>query len=173
MRRITGLAHAGTFDASAAVDRVVLDHDARHRRRIRLESVGGRAFLLDLAQAARLRDGDGLVLDDGAVVVVEAAHETLAEISARDRDDLVRIAWHLGNRHLPTQLLGDRLRIRDDHVIVDMVRGLGGTVTMVQAPFDPEGGAYSAPATHGHHHHDGDGHDHDHPHDHGGHHHHD
>jgi len=114
----------------------------------------------------RLRDGDGLRLEDGALVRVEAVAEALIEIDAHSTAELVRIAWHLGNRHLPTQLLpganGGSLRIRHDHVIAEMVEGLGGHCQPILAPFDPEGGAYeSTVAVHSHHH------DHDHDHAHG------
>jgi len=146
----------------AASDRVVLDHDLRHRRRIVLRAVSGAEFLLDLAQATTLRHGDLLVLDDGQTIAVEAAPEKLVEIEAEDADALMRIAWHLGNRHLPTQLMGDRIRIRYDHVIVEMVHGLGGRTREVMEAFDPEGGAYGFGTTMGHHH----GHDHDHDHGH-------
>ncbi len=97
-------------------------------------------MLLDLPQAVRLRDGDGLELADGRVVRVVAQAEPLLEIHAHGPAELVRIAWHLGNRHLPVQLLGDRIRIRADHVIADMVHGLGGHAHAMDAPFDPEGG---------------------------------
>lgn len=143
--------------AGPAIDTVVLDFDDRHRRRLAMTGEGGLAFLLDLAEAAALKDGDGLVLEDGRVVAVRAAPERLVEIEAASLGELVRIAWHLGNRHLPTQLLGDRLRIREDHVIAEMVHGLGGKVHAVEAPFDPEGGAYGHGRVHshehGHHHH--------------------
>ena len=84
------------------------------------------------------------------LVEVKAAPERLAEIACADTAALVRVAWHLGNRHLPTQLVGDRLRIREDHVIVAMVKGLGAEVTLINAPFNPEGGAYGHGAVHGH-----------------------
>jgi urease accessory protein len=142
------------------VDTVVLDYDHRHRRRLSMTGEGGFAFLLDLADAVPLRDGDGLTLEDGRLIAVKAAAEPLAEITADGPAHLLRIAWHLGNRHLPTQLLPDRLRIRRDHVIEEMVAGLGATVREVSAPFDPEGGAYHHPAVH-HHHHDEPGLDHD------------
>jgi urease accessory protein len=145
----------------AATDRVVLDYDGRHRRRIVMTGEKGTEFLLDLPEAAALRHGDGLLLDDGRVVEVSAAEESLAEITGTDGAHLLRLGWHLGNRHLPTQILGDRLRIRHDHVIEQMIAGLGGTVTTITAPFDPEGGAYEQ-EPHGHH-----SHHHDHPHDHG------
>jgi len=145
---------AGTWEAVRAVDRVLIDYDHRHRRRIVLRTEGGQDVLLDLPEAVRLRDGDGLLLEAGGVVRVVARPEALAEIHAHDADDLVRIAWHLGNRHLPVQLLAGRLRIRADHVIEAMVEGLGGHVERIEAPFDPEGGAYAG--GHQHHHHDDD-----------------
>jgi urease accessory protein len=127
-----------------ATDTVTLDHDQRHRRRVAMTSRGGLEFLLDLPEAVALKHGDGLLLEDGRIVEVTAAMEPLAEITAADGDALMRIAWHLGNRHMPTQLLGDRLRIRRDHVIAEMVHGLGGKVVEIDAPFDPEAGAYAA-----------------------------
>jgi urease accessory protein len=87
--------------------------------------------LIDLIQAIRLKEGDGLCLEGGAVVRVRARPEPLLEIHAHDAAELVRIAWHLGNRHLPIQLLGDSIRIRADHVIAGMVRVLGGRVKAV------------------------------------------
>jgi len=149
---------AGTWDAARAGDRVLIDHDLRHRRRIVLRTEAGQELLLDLAQAARLRHGDGLLLDQGGVVRVEARPEPLTEIHAHEDDELVRIAWHLGNRHLPVQLLGERIRIRRDHVIEEMVEQLGGHVEHIEAPFDPETGAYAG--GHHHHHHDDDDHEH-------------
>lgn len=157
---------AGTWDAARAVDAVVLDFDGRHRRRLMLSGQAGLAFLLDLPKATALRDGDGLVLQDGRVVRVKAAPEQLIEITASDLAGLVRIAWHLGNRHLPTQLIGDCLRIRDDHVIRDMVEGLGATTKSIDAAFDPEGGAFGQHGGPSHHHHNHDG-QHEHPHRHG------
>jgi urease accessory protein len=103
----------------------------------------GFEFLLDLPHAVPLRNGDGLLLEDGRIVMVSAQPEPLAEITMPDPAALARIAWHLGNRHLPTQLLPGRLRIRRDHVIEAMVAGLGATVTQIEAPFDPEVGAYA------------------------------
>ena len=107
-------------------------------------------MLLDLPQAVRLRDGDGLALVTGGWSGCAPA-EPLLEIHAHDAGELVRIAWHLGNRHLPVQLLGDRIRIRADHVIEEMVEGLGGHVDAIEAPFDPEAGAYAGGQHHHHH----------------------
>lgn len=149
-------------------DCVVLDFDERHRRRTAMTGVKGTSFLLDLAEAIALRGGDALVLDTGGLIEIVASPEPLTEITAPDPARLVRIAWHLGNRHLPVQLMGKRLRIRRDHVIEAMVHGLGGQIRAIDAPFDPEGGAY-APGAHAHHDHaahDHHGH-HSHPHDYG------
>jgi urease accessory protein len=155
-------------------DTVVLDFDDRHRRRMAMTGTRGLTFLLDLENAVALRGGDALVLDDGRLVEVVAAPEPLAEIRCNDPQHLVRVAWHLGNRHLPTQITGKGLRIRRDHVIEAMVRGLGARIIEIDAPFDPEGGAYAAggqahaPAGEAH---DRAGHDHS-SQAHGGHHHH-
>jgi len=125
-----------------AIDRVVLDAGERYRRRIVLTGERGTTFLLDLPQATALKDGDGLVLDDGAIVRVAARPEPLTEIAAASAHDLARLAWHIGNRHTDVQIVGGRLRIRRDHVLEDMLRGLGAKLTPVEAPFDPEAGAY-------------------------------
>jgi urease accessory protein len=139
---------AGTWDEAHQVDRVLIDFDHRHRRRIVLQTEGGAALLVDLPQAVRLTEGDGLRLEDGGVVRVSSKPEPLMEIHAHDDDALTRIAWHLGNRHLPVQLPPGRIRIRADHVIAEMVEGLGGHVEAVEAPFDPEAGAYAGGHTH-------------------------
>jgi urease accessory protein len=166
----------------APADSIVLDHDDRYRRRMAMTGVQGLEFLLDLPDAVMLRTGDALALEDGRLVEVVAAPEELAEIRCASPEHLARVAWHLGNRHLPAQIVGQKLRIRRDHVIEEMVAGLGAKVTTIEAPFDPEGGAYAQPVAghghdhghehghdHGHHHgHDHHGHDH-HGHDHHGH----
>jgi urease accessory protein len=160
--------------SGAPADTVVLDFDARYRRRVAMTGVGGLQFLLDLMEAAMLRGGDGLRLEDGRVVEVLAEPEPLAEIRAPDPLALTRIAWHLGNRHLLTEMLPKALRIRRDPVIEAMAEGLGARVIALEAPFNPEGGAYvkadgRAAESHGHHHdHDHAGcHHPDHHHDHG------
>ncbi|MBV9457550.1 MAG: urease accessory protein UreE [Bradyrhizobium sp.] len=169
----------------AAADTVVLDFDDRHRRRMAMTGTRGLEFLLDLENAVALRGGDALVLEDGRLIEVVVAPEPLLEIKGADPHHLIRVAWHLGNRHLPTQLMPKGLRIRRDHVIEAMVKGLGARVIEIEAPFDPEGGAYASAAhghahddharhtghdhAHGHHHHHDDDHHH---HDEHGHHHH-
>ena len=142
MLRADKVLPAGTWTGAPA-DSVVLDFDERYRRRFAMTGVGGLAFLLDLAEAAILRGGDGLKLDDGRIVEVVAAPEPLAEIRAADSLALCRLAWHLGNRHLPTELTPKAVRIRRDPVIEDMAKRLGARVIPVEAPFNPEGGAYA------------------------------
>jgi urease accessory protein len=162
MLRATEILRAGLWGGRAA-DVVRLDYDRRTRRRIALVGNSGLSFLLDLSKAPVLAAGDGIRLEDGRVVAVEAAPERLLEIVCKDERALARIAWHLGNRHLATEL-GDRtIYIREDHVIAEMVRGLGASVRAVERAFNPEGGAYGGGAVHGHshgHHHDGHEHDH-------------
>jgi urease accessory protein len=162
MRRATHVLTEDEHRDQKLAGHLRLDHHHRHRRRLTLKTEEGETILLDLPAAVHLRNGDKLLLDDGAIIGVEALDEPLLEITATDMPALIRIAWHLGNRHLPTQLLGNTLRIREDHVLEDMVLRLGGTVTHVAAPFDPEGGAYAGPSGH---HHDHDDHTHDHEHE--------
>ena len=191
MIRANFVSPKGAWTATPA-DTIVLDFDERHRRRIAMKATRGLEFLLDLPEAIMLRGGDALVLEDGRLVEVVAAPEPLAEIRVAEPRDLARLAWHLGNRHLPVQILANRVRIRRDDVIEDMARGLGARVARIEAPFDPEGGAYAGPEVaeqghvhgpdcgheghdHGHHehaHHDhghADHAHHDHGHDHHGH----
>src|SRR5215475_1986270 len=146
---------AGHWPKEKAAGSVTLDFDARHRRRVRLTTDQGEDVLVDLAQAVAMADGDGLQLDDGRLLKVQAAAEVVVEVRHKDPSQLARLAWHLGNRHLSTEIRGQVLRIRPDHVIEEMLHGLGADLVHVRAPFQPEGGAYR-----------GDGHHHEH--DHGG-----
>jgi urease accessory protein len=139
----------GTWDDEHQVDRVLIDADRRHRRRVLVRTEAGADLLIDLPHPVRLREGDGLRLKEGGVVRVCAQPEPLLEIQAPSQGALMRIAWHLGNRHLPVQFHAGRIRIRADHVIAAMVAGLGGHAEPLEAPFDPESGAYEG----GHHHH--------------------
>jgi urease accessory protein len=163
--RAISIKPASTWPGEPA-DRVVLDYDDRHRRRIAMTGTRGTCFLLDLPEAAELRGGDALVLEDGRLIEVVAAPEPLLEIRCGDPLHLARVAWHFGNRHLPTQLLPGALRIRRDHVIADLAVQLGAQVVEIEAPFDPEGGAYQSshpyahePDAHDHHAHDHRAHD--------------
>lgn len=164
MKTALELIPANEAFAGEIVGDVTLDFDSRRRRRIRLETDEGDPFLLNLSEVKTLRDGDVLKLDDGCGIRVKAAPEPVVDVTCHNTAELVRVAWHLGNRHLPTQLMGDRLRIRQDHVIEDMLEKLGATPTRVEAPFNPEGGAYGHGETMGH---DLSGHSHDHSHEHG------
>ena len=147
MKRGWAIRRAGFWDPATAADIVVLDAGDRHRRRIVLRGRSGAEFLLDLDEAVALRDGDGIMLDDGAIVLVTGQAEPLAEVSPRTPLALVQLAWHLGNRHTDVQIAADKIRIRRDHVLEEMLRGLGASVAPLDAPFDPE-----AAAPHGHDH---------------------
>ncbi|MEP4770111.1 MAG: urease accessory protein UreE [Roseibium sp.] len=161
MIRVAAIKEGGSWTRQPT-DKITLDREDRHRRRAVLTAEGGLSFLLDEPNAVYLHHGDGLELEDGRIIEVMAEPEELVEIEANDTAHLVKIAWHLGNRHLSTQLMGQTLRIRRDHVIEDMVAKLGGRLTPLTAPFDPEGGAYGHGQTQGHDH----GHHHDHGHSH-------
>jgi urease accessory protein len=128
-------------------DLIVLAADERRIRRKLLTLVHGDEVLVDFPQPITLEDRDVLVLEDGRLVEVIAADEKVYEITGRDSVHLARLAWHLGNRHLPTQIEEHRILIARDHVIKDMLLGLGATVTEIDEPFSPEHGAY-----HGHSH---------------------
>ena len=150
---------AGHWPQEKAAGSLTLGFDARHRRRFRLTGDQGDDVLLDLPKAVAMADGDGLQLEDGRWLKVQAAEQLVVEIRHKDPNQLMRLAWHLGNRHLPTEIRNEVLRIRPDHVIEDMLSRFGADLVKVQAPFQPEGGAYGG---HAHHHnHDDSGHHHD------------
>ena len=151
LQRASTVRPAGSWTGPIA-DRVELAYDERHRRRVVLTCASGRKVLLDLAEAQVLGHGDALDTGDGVLIEVRAAPERLAEIACAEKTELVRVAWHLGNRHLPTQILEESLRIREDHVILDMLQKMGARTELIEAPFNPEGGAYGQGRTHGHHH---------------------
>ncbi len=153
MLRAERVEPAGRWPGEAARGTVTLGYDDRHRRRLRLQSDAGEAFLLDLPRAGLLAEGDGLALSDGTWLAVKAAPEPLIEVTAASPERLARLAWHIGNRHLPAQIEHGRLLIRDDHVIAAMLEGLGARLRRLDAPFSPEPGAYE-PAPGGHRHHD-------------------
>ena|SRR5689334_24091772 len=157
MHRATRAERAGHWPEAQAAAAVTLVYDDRHRRRVRLEIDGGEAFLLDLPEAMTLEDGHGLQLDDGRWLAVRAAPEPLIEVTA-EPTLLARLAWHLGNRHLPARIEPHRILIRRDHVIADMLSKLGATLRFIEAPFTPERGAYDGGQAHSH----GDAHQHDH-----------
>ncbi len=149
-------------DWSGAYDLVVLTYDERFLRRKVLATAHDEAFLVDLAQTTSVDQRDAFELADGRLIEVIAAEESLLEVSG---DDLVRLAWHIGNRHTPAQIEAGRILIQDDHVMADMLEKLGAVVRKVTEPFTPEGGAYGHGRTHGHDHshsHGPEGHDHAH-----------
>jgi urease accessory protein len=161
MLRATTIVRKAAVKADRIADTVILDHEDRQRRRIALKGAGGLDFLLDLDKPAVLNEGDALKLEDGRLIAVDAAPQELLEIRAENPLRLMRVAWHIGNRHTPAEITADAIYIEDDHVLAEMVRGQGCAMVKVTRPFRPERGAYDH------------GHDHGHAHDHGGHHAHD
>jgi urease accessory protein len=145
---------AGHWPQERAAGALTLDFDGRHRRRLRLTTDQGEDVLLDLPKAVAMGEGDALQLDDGRLLKVRAAAEPIVEVRHKEPDQLMRLAWHLGNRHLPTEIRDQMLRIRPDAVIEAMLHGFGAELVKVRAPFQPEGGAYGG---HGHHHDHEDG----------------
>ena len=183
MLRATSVIRKAAVKADRVVETLTLDHEDRNRRRIALKGDGGLEILLDLDKATSLNDGDAVRLDDGRLVQVRAAPQSLLEIRAENPLRLMRVAWHIGNRHTPAEITADAIYIENDHVLAEMVRGQGCAMAMVTRPFQPEGGAYDhadcdhPDHQHGHAHahqhehaaaHDhGHGHAHDHAHAHG------
>jgi len=165
VRRATQVLAPGSWDGGQAGATVTLAFDDRHRRRLRLTDDAGAPFLLDLERAMVLADGCGLQLEDGGIIAVRAAPEAVIEVACSDAARAARLAWHVGNRHAPLQVLADgTLRLRDDPVLASMLHGLGATVVHRQAPFDPESGAYATRPADAHE--DNQGHSHGHGHDH-------
>lgn len=178
--------HAHSFvparevEAKSIADSVVLTFEDRCQRQGVVQTVGGLDILLDLAEAPALAHGDAYRLEDGRLIEIVAEAEPLLEIKGRDPLHLMRLAWHLGDRHRETEIGTKWLRIRLDAEIAKVLKGLGAKVVAIEGPFQPEGGDHSHDV-HGHHHghdHKHDHHHHDHGHKHGhdhdhGHHHHD
>ena len=169
MLRASRLVRRADMTGRIAIDTITLDREARWRRRVALETDRGHAFLLDLPEATYLADGDALEIEGRGLVRVVAAPEDLLEVMAADAASLARIAWHIGNRHTPAEVTGRALYIQPDHVLEEMVTGLGAHVHRVRRPFEPEGGAYGHKGAlqSGHHHGAGHAHGHGHDHDHG------
>lgn len=161
MRRATHVISKDDWVPNEAKGTVTLSFADRFRRRVRLTDDTGEPFMLDLPHATRFEDGDGLGLAEGGVLLVRAAIEDVLEVEGFDAQHAARLAWHIGNRHTPVEVLEDgRLRIQYDHVLAHMLEGLGGMVTRASQPFAPEAGAYDGLET-------GDG-AHDHAHSHNG-----
>ena len=186
MPRATSVQPAAQRKGGNVIDTLILPYAQRQVKQGFVFGVKGICVEIDLAEPARLRTDDALVLDNGELVEVVAEAEPLIEVRAHDFAALARLAWHLGDRHVPVQILERRLRLARDPAIETLLQSLGAKTALIDAPFEPEGGAYEAAQEHGHHdhhhghdhhdhshdhHHHGDGHDHDHDHrhDHGHH----
>jgi len=170
MARVVKIVAPGAAAGKPTIDTVILTPEQRRAPRGSVTGVKGTRVDFDLAEPVALRMGDLLLLDDGNLVEVVAEPEPLIEARAQDLTALARLAWHLGDRHVPVQLFPNRLRVRRDPAIEALLARLGAKTVAIEAPFDPEGGAYAAGAqghhrAHGHDHHDHDHHDH-HDHDH-------
>ena len=133
----------GSWPEHKAYASITLEFDARHRRRLRLDLDNGEEVLLDLNKAVAMRGGDGLLMENGQWIKVIAASEPVLKISTKDRGLFVRLAWHLGNRHVAADIRDDSIVIKPDHVLKEMLEGLGAVVEEISDPFQPEGGAYS------------------------------
>jgi urease accessory protein len=170
MPRASRVLHAAERRDTPVADTLILSHAQRQAQKGFLFGVKGTCVELDFAEPVRLRTDDALVLEDGGLVEIVAEPEPLIEARAADLPALARLAWHLGDRHVPIQVLERRLRLKRDPAVEALLQSLGAKVVAIEAPFEPEGGAYAAPAD-DHHHHDhhqdhGHHHDHDHGHDH-------
>jgi urease accessory protein len=142
---------AQDFDPARIVDSVILDQAQRRAPRGERVSVKGLRFALELSEPRHLRMGDALELEDGRLIEVVAEAEPLIEVRAVDASALARIAWNLGDRHVPVQLFANRIRLRRDPALESLIASLGGKCATIEAPFDPEGGAYvESPHTHSH-----------------------
>jgi urease accessory protein len=176
MRRIVRVVRFADSDPARHLDSVMVSGAERRIQTGQLTGVKGTAIVFMLPEPVLLRMGDALELDDGSLVDVVVEPEPLTEVRGKDPIHLARLAWHLGDRHVPVQILSNRLRLRRDAALEAMLTTLGARLTAIEAPFDPEGGAYATGHGHEHHHdhhdhdhHHGHGHDHDHAHDHGHH----
>ena len=173
MPRATSVQSAAQRKGGTVIDTLILPYAQRQVKQGFVFGIKGTCVEIDLAESVRLRTDDALVLDDGSMVEVVAEAEPLIEARAADLAALARLAWHLGDRHVPVQILERRLRLARDPAIETLLQGLGVRVAHIEAPFEPEGGAYDAAVAHGHHHDHGHAHGHDHHHHHDHHHDHD
>ena len=131
------------------LDFVLMNYDERFIRRKKLVSNKGEPCLVELSETKSLDNGDAFVLNDGRKILVKAAEEKLLEIK---HINLSKIAWHIGNRHTPCQILENRLLIQDDVVMRDLLKKLGAKIKLIEDVFLPEGGAYGHGRTHSHKH---------------------
>ena len=172
MPRSSSVITAGHRHGRLVADTVILNYAQRSAQQMTVTGVKGTVIEIGLHKSWRLRTDYLLVLDDGSLVEVVAAPEALIEARAADIAALARLAWHLGDRHIPVQVLPNRIRARRDGAIEGLLASLGAKVATIEAPFEPEGGAYArheelACDHHDHHDHDhGHRHDRSHPHNH-------
>jgi len=162
MPRASSVTAAGHRHDRPVVDTVILDYAQRNAQKVTVIGVKGTNVEIDLHEPVRLRTDDLLVLDDGTLVEVVAAPEPLIEARVTDVAGLSRLAWHLGDRHVPVQVLPNRIRARRDPAIEVLLTSLGAKVALIDAPFEPEGGAYASSQGHDHGHDHRHGHHHDH-----------
>lgn len=169
MLHVTKLIPGGRGVAAVLAKRaptVELDWDQRQKSRFDATDSSGRELAVVLARGSAVRGGDLLVAEDGSLVRVIAAAQPVLRVTACPSHggpvDLPRAAYHLGNRHVPLEVKADHLQLEPDPVLAQMLRGMHLIVDEVQAPFEPEGGAYASAGAHAHAGHD---HDHDHAHD--------
>lgn len=152
MKYVVKILPAGSWDETDVTDQFSADYEGRYRRRIVLTLESKERVLLDLDKTHLLTDGEGLLLDDGRIIRIVALPEALIEVTAHTSLQLLQLAWHLGNRHLPAMIEKNRIFIRKDIVIADMIKGLGGHIQFCEAPFSPESGAYAGDKKHRHSH---------------------
>lgn len=131
-------------------DTVILDYAQRSMQKVTVTGVKGGSFEIDLAGPARIATDDVLQLDDGNLIEVVAAPEPLIEAHASDLSQLARLAWHLGDRHVPAQLFANRIRVRAEPAVEELLNTLGARLARIEAPFEPEGGAYASELGHAH-----------------------
>ena len=167
MRRAIRVLAAGDRDSGLVVDTVILGFEQRKAPGGSVVGIKGTLIEIALAEPVRLRTDDLLVLEDGGLVEVVAEAEALIEARAADLSALARLAWQLGDRHVPVEILPNRIRVRREPALEALLEYLGAKIAIIEAPFEPEGGAYAA-HTHGerHHGHDHGHHSHDHHHKH-------
>lgn len=171
MRRATSVLSPAERGNRPVIDTVILNYAQRSAQKITATGVKGGQFEIDLVAPVRLRTDDALLLDDGGLLKVVAAPEPLIEVRAPDLARLARLAWHLGDRHVPAQLFANRIRVRREPAIEVLLTSLGAKLASIEAPFEPEGGAYESSHGHAHAHGHDHAHDHHHDHAHGDHHH--
>ncbi len=161
MPRATSVINGAHRHDRPVADTVILGHEQRSAQKLTVTGAKGTVIDIDLHMPVRLRTDDLLVLEDGTLVEVVAAPEPLIEARAADLAGLSRLAWHLGDRHIPVQVLPNRVRARRDAAVETLLTSLGAKVTMIDAPFEPEGGAYALSLAHDHGQHGHAHHDHD------------